>query len=64
MHKHLSDIIKSVLDSEDDFDYNNDSEVENSLPKQCNSCGYEHRRMFKDLDGLDICKYCLDLYGP
>lgn len=32
--------------------------------KQCNCCGLWLKKMQKDLDGLDICSYCLDAYGP
>jgi hypothetical protein len=54
---------KSVLDACTEIGYNNVSEIEIRL-KQCNCCGIWLKTMKLDLDGNDICDYCLDAYGP
>lgn len=54
---------KSLLEVCAEFGIQYPYEVEIQL-KQCNSCGIWLKKMFLDLDGLDICKYCLDTYGP
>jgi hypothetical protein len=54
---------KFRLDAVAELGYNNISEVEISL-KCCSSCGIWLPKMKLDLDGLDICNYCLEAYGP
>jgi hypothetical protein len=54
---------KSYLEVCTELGYNNYSSVEIRL-KCCNSCGIWMPKMKLDLDGLDICDYCLDAYGP
>ena len=54
---------KNCLEVLDELGYNNVSSVEIRL-KCCSSCGIWLPKMEKDLDGLDICNYCLDAYGP
>jgi hypothetical protein len=54
---------KSVLEVIEELDYNDYSEAVITL-KCCSSCGIWLPKMKLDLDGLDICNYCLDAYGP
>jgi hypothetical protein len=54
---------KSWLDVATELGYNESYSVETTL-KCCCSCGLWLPRMRLDLDGLDICNYCLDAYGP
>jgi len=53
---------KSILEVCDELMVEYHSEIEIRL-KQCNCCGIWQRNMKLDLDGLDICTYCLDAYG-
>lgn len=53
---------KSVLEVCTDLMIEYSSEIEIQL-KQCNSCGVWLKTMKRDLDGSDICTYCLDAYG-
>lgn len=56
---------KSILEAQREFGIQYVLNSENSLT-QCNSCGVwlKKQQMFPDLDALDICKECLDAYGP
>jgi hypothetical protein len=54
---------KNILETASEIGYNYHSEVGITL-KQCNCCGIWLKKMQLDLDGLDICDYCLDAYGP
>lgn len=54
---------KNALEVASELGYNDISEVEIRL-KCCSSCGIWLPKMKLDLDGLDICDYCLDAYGP
>lgn len=54
---------KSALAVLNELGYNDISSVEIRL-KCCSSCGIWLPKMKLDLDGLDICDYCLDAYGP
>lgn len=59
----LTNTRKSLLEVCGEFGIKYDSEVEIRL-KQCNSCGIWLKNMRLDLDGLDICNYCYEHYGP
>jgi hypothetical protein len=52
---------KSLLEVCSELGYNI-SDVEIEL-KQCSCCDIWLKNLKKDLDGLDICVYCLDAYG-
>lgn len=54
---------KSILDAvaETGVEYTQESDI--SL-EQCACCGVWLKTFEKDLDGLNICKICLDEYGP
>lgn len=54
---------KNVFEVLTELGYNNYSEVEIAL-KCCSSCGVWLPKMKIDQDGLDICDYCLEAYGP
>lgn len=54
---------KNALEVLTELGYNDYSSVEIRL-KCCSSCGLWLSRMKLDLDGLDICDYCLEAYGP
>lgn len=56
---------KTVLELSREFDVEYISESAITL-KQCTSCGIwlHPYQLEKDMDNLDICKDCLEYYGP
>lgn len=53
---------KNILEVVAQIGYNYDENTVLSI-KQCNCCGIWLKNLEVDLDGLDICSYCVDEYG-
>lgn len=63
IEKTLINTRKTALEALTELGYNESYSLEINL-KCCTSCGLWLKKMKLDLDGLDICNYCLDAYGP